>query len=344
MSIKILLLSNNFHPFIGGIEINSELFARAFVKEKHDVRVITWSEDAEKTIFPFEVIRNPSLFLLVKLHHWADVVLENNPCLKLSWPGLLFHRPFVVVLNTWIGDEKGSFKLRDRLKLLWLKRAAKVIAVSNAVRKSVWPAAVVISNPYRKGLFKNSSKIERTRDFVFLGRLVSDKGADMAVEALNRLKKIGKTEDLGIQPNLTIIGEGEEKKKLEDLVKKMGMQSNIRFEGALRGKHLATALNRHRFIIIPSVWEEPFGMVALEGMACGCVPIVSDGGGLPEAIGKAGVKFRRGDLDNLVANLLILLRNPHLEQKYRQDSQAHLISHQAQVVSKSYLKIIEGVV
>ena len=47
-------------------------------------------------------------------------------------------------------------------------------------------------------------------------------------------------------------------------------------------------LNRHEIMVVPSRWNELFGVVALEGMACGCAMLVSDGGGLPDAVGYAG--------------------------------------------------------
>lgn len=45
--------------------------------------------------------------------------------------------------------------------------------------------------------------------------------------------------------------------------------------------------------MIPSVWGEAFGIVALEGMASGCIEICSDSDGLQEAIGNNGFLFKR---------------------------------------------------
>ncbi|QYA25191.1 glycosyltransferase family 4 protein [Gramella sp. MT6] len=344
MPLKILLLSNNFYPFIGGIEVNSEILAKAFVEHGHEVCVLTWSRDPTKKEFPFEVVRSPGYSQLLKVHSWADIVFENNPCLRLAWPAIIFGKPSIVALNTWISQEDGNNKIQEKLKVLWLKRAKKVIAVSHALRKVIFPSATVIVNPYRMNLFKVMPEVKRTKDFVFLGRLVSDKGADMAIRAIYSLKKTVSVEkNLGVEPNLTIIGEGEERQNLEELVRNLELKDNVLFKGFLRGDDLVKCLNHHRFIFIPSIWEEPFGMVALEGMACGCLPIASDGGGLPEAVGRAGIIFTKGDLDDLLKQTLEILRNPDKEEEYRNEIKQHLAYHQSNLVTKRYLDIIDGV-
>jgi len=59
---------------------------------------------------------------------------------------------------------------------------------------------------------------------------------------------------------------------------------------------------RADFVVVPSLWEEPFGLVALEAMAAGCVVVASDCGGLPEIIdpGRNGFLARKGKLHSWV--------------------------------------------
>src|SRR5690606_36644541 len=174
------------------------------------------------------------------------------------------------------------------------KRASKVIVVSNALRQKCAANALVIENPYRTGEFKILENIKRENDFVFLGRFVSDKGAHLAILAIQKLIS------LGYNTNLTIIGDGPEMENLKQMVNQGGLNKNVIFTGILKGMALVKMLNQYKYILVPSVWEEPFGLVALEGMACGCIPIVSDSGGLPDSVGKAGIVFERGNLNSLV--------------------------------------------
>lgn len=345
MSLNILLLSHKFFPDIGGIEIHSEILANYFYRAGHQVRVITWTPSTEEKMFPFEIVRSPSPVQLLKEHKWATVVLENNPSTRLAWPQLFFKRPLVIALHTWITRTNGRVSWIDRLKVKRLEKATKVISCSNALRSRSWPNAVVIENPYREHLFVNLKDVARSCDFVFLGRLVSDKGADMAIRAIAALKSsLQLDQDIKERLSLTIVGDGPERKNLESLVKDSGLENSVIFKGALRGEMLVQCLNEHRFLVVPSVWEEPFGIVALEGMACGCVPIVSDGGGLPEAIGSAGLVFERGNVWSLICVMQRALQEPELENSHRTAASEHLMNHEQAKIAQRYLELLEKAV
>ena len=345
MSLKILFLSHQFYPDIGGIEINSEILADSFVRAGHAVLMLTWSIDPSQKKFPFPVIRKPSISQLLKGHFWADVVLENNPCLRLSWPRWFIRRPAVIAVNTWIARVNGARGFQDKVKLRWLASASRVIAVSEAIQKHISTSSVVIGNPYKANEFKRLPGVSRNKDFVFLGRLVSDKGASHAIHALQRLSKhLIQKNVTPAKPTLTIIGEGPERKNLELLVEKFNLQDQVVFTGSVIGKELTILLNQHKFILIPSIWDEPFGNVALEGMACGCLPIASDGGGLPSAVGKAGLTYRKGNIDSLVECIVHIWNNPHKENLMAQEIPNHLRIHQPEEVARQYLKVIETAV
>ena len=340
--MKILFLSHKFYPDVGGIEVNSEILANYFVKFGAEVHLLTWSQEGTVTKdFPFAVIRNPGRAKLLSEHKWADVVFENNPSLKLSWLLLVTGKPHVVAIRTWISRMDGTMALQDKLKLKWIKRANAVIAVSKMVKELTFKDAVVIGNPYREHLFVDLH-LDRDKDFVFLGRLVSDKGADMAIDLI---KKLSET-DLWQQKKytLTIIGDGPEKEQLEKMVKEYNLTNYVTFTGMLGGRELTEALNAHKYLLAPSRWKEPFGNIALEGMACGCLPIVSDGGGLIDAIGDAGIQFERNSIDSLFKNVSDLLVNPQLEVTLRGRFKEHLKNHQPEFVAGEYYNVIKRVI
>lgn len=343
MSLKILLLSNNFYPDIGGIEINSEILANEFTKAGHRVRLVTWTADERENRFPFTVVRRPGKLDLFREHKWADVVFENNPCLRLTWPGLLLGKPNVIALNTWVARVDGSIGWQDRLKTLWFRKSKNVIAVSDALRRKSWEKAIVITNPYRAELFRINAQTDRHIDLVFLGRLVSDKGADMAIEALHALES-EEGGEAGVRSGfrLTIIGDGPEAPVLKALAVRYRLEHKVDFKGSLQGKELVDCLNQHKLILVPSRWEEPFGNVALEGMACGCIPVVSDGGGLPDAVGHAGLTFKRGDTADMVRCIRQILESKDLQEKLKSEARHHLKDHQPKKVADRYLKVIRA--
>ena len=335
--MKILFLSHPFHPDIGGIEINSEILAGEFTKAGHQVRLVTWSKGPATRTFSFEVVRQPGWFQLLKQHLWADVVFENNPCLRLSWPNFFIPRRRVIAVRTDICRNDGRLAWQDRLKRWWLKKAAGVIAVSNATRKNNFDAAVVIGNPFRSGHFTIIPNEER-RGFVFFGRLVSYKHADIAITAISKLK----ARNLPVEHlSLTVIGDGPEMAALRELTSKLNLEQEVKFTGYLEGESLIKELNGHRYLLIPSDGEA-FGNVALEGLACGLLPFVSNNGGLPDAVGKAGVTFQVNQVDSLVKEIEKILANPQLEEHYRREAATHLQNHTPEAVAARYLELIEG--
>lgn len=338
-SIKILFLTHSFEPYVGGIETNAEILAGAFHHFGAEVHLVTWQKGPSKKNFSYEVIRNPGTVQLIKEHRWADVVFENNPCLQLSWPNIFFRKPLVVALNTWVSRIKGQKGLKDKLKYYWFRRAKTIITVSNAVRLKEWPAATVIENPYKADLFKIMPEISKTINFVFLGRLVSDKGANQAIAALSILIKQNVLN--GNIQQLTIIGDGTEKEALQLQVKNSGLNGCVHFNGILEDEALVECLNKHTYILVPSAWEEPYGNVVLEGMACGCIPIASNGGGLSEAVGNGGVLFERNNLAALAKAMQAAVTQPGFSERYTGEVAAHLQQHLPGAVAEKYFIILK---
>ena len=341
--MRILILTHVFYPSVGGIEVHSEILANEIYKTGHDVRLITLTAGNEdEKNFAYQVIRKPSLKQLFRAHKWADVVIENNPCLHLSWPNILIQKPRAVALHTWISRANGKRHWQDVLKLNWLKRAGAVIANSSAIRKKTFPDAVVIGNPYNSLLFRRLPEIEKKVSFVFLGRLVSDKGTALAIDAFAKVVQQADVNADGLSRfSLTIIGDGPEKAALQKQVVMLQLQDAVQFTGILKGGALVRELNKHSYLVVPSLWEEPFGNIVLEGMACGCLPIASDGGGLPDAVGNAGFLFKRGDVGSLANTILHVLSSPGQELQARNNISEHLKTHSPAVIAEQYMNVVQ---
>ncbi len=331
--MKILFLSHKFYPDLGGIEVNSEVLASEFLKHGAEVKLATWTKESGDKKFKFDILRNPDRQELWKVHRWADVIYENNPSMKLSWPNLFMNKPRVVAIRTWVSRMDGRISLVDRLKINWIRQATRVIAVSDAIRKETCESSTVIGNPYRNELFKNTNQ-NREKDFIFLGRLVSDKGADMAIDLIGELKQ-----KLGKEFSLTIVGDGDERLNLQNHAKALNL--DVQFTGILRGAELTNELNRHKYLLAPSRWREPFGNIALEGMACGLIPIVSDGGGLVDAVGAAGVVFSRNDQNDFFDKTKELVSDETLQKKLQNAASMHLKNHLPEEVGRRYFKEIQ---
>jgi glycosyltransferase involved in cell wall biosynthesis len=330
-----ILLHTRFYPNTGGIETVAWLLVHEWHRLKESVTVVSdvACTPADRREFPFPVHYRPNPVQWLRLLRQADVFVHMNISLRALWPLLIVRRPFVAVNHAYYyTDSSGHRGWRDRLKLRLTARAVN-IAVSQSVADRMPAPCVVIPNPAELSLFQADAHTGRSKDLVFLGRLVSDKGCDLLIQALGRLA------GRGLRPGLTIIGGGPERSRLEQLAASLKLQGQVAFAGAPPSDEVAALLRQHNVLVVPSTYEESFGVVALEGAACGCVVLGSDGGGLPEAIGPAGLTFRRGDVADLVEKLGHVLRHPESWRLYREAAPAHLELHRPCRVAKRYLEV-----
>lgn len=121
-----------------------------------------------------------------------------------------------------------------------------------------------------------------------------------------------------IPAKLILIGDGPERRELEELSRANGLFENVRFLG--KQNAVEELLSICDLFMIPSQ-NESFGLSALEAMACEMPVISSNAGGLPEVNidGKTGYLCEIGDIDNLAAKSLSILKDGD---KHRQMSQA----------------------
>jgi len=330
VGMKILFSSYAYAPGVGGIETVSALLAREFVAAGHQVSLVTETPAQASSSDTFEVVRNPTLARLGKLVHWCDVVFQNNISLRHLVPALLLGKPVLLVHQTWIRNVAGELGSNSRIKRALLPRV-KNVAISQAIASNIKVASEVIENPYDDRIFKINANIHRNRELIFVGRLVSDKGADVLLRALGILK---------IPATLTIIGHGPEEENLRALVRELSLDQSVTFAGQKVGRELVELMNHHEVIVIPSRWPEPFGIVALEGIACGCIAVGSEQGGLSEAIGNCGITFRNGDSEELATRLAELRRDSTMREKFRAAAPVHLERFRAQTVAQRYLALL----
>ena len=114
----------------------------------------------------------------------------------------------------------------------------------------------------------------KKRVILFAGRLEAGKGVDKIIEALRILNERKDTY------SAFVLGEGSQKKCLQDLVVKRHMQDVISFAGAIPHNQLRDFYNMADVLLLPSE-REGIPMVVLEALACGTPVIASDQGGIP---------------------------------------------------------------
>lgn len=86
------------------------------------------------------------------------------------------------------------------------------------------------------------------------------------------------------------------------------------YHGVLDRPGVQALYARARIALIPSAFES-FGLVALEAMAAGAVPVVADGTALPEVVGESGICFANGNLEHLESALAGLMEDEALQER-----------------------------
>jgi glycogen(starch) synthase len=332
--MRILFSSYAFRPSVGGIETVSEILAEEFVAAGHEVELITETPGDVFGERRYRVNRRPSLKNLIALVRSCELFFQNNISLRSLLPALLLKKRAIVVHQTWIRNMRGEIGSIGRLKRMLLSRVTNV-AISQAIATDIARNCTIIPNPYRDELFRTVPGIARERTLVFVGRLVSDKGVDLLLRALAQLRSEG------LEPDLTIVGTGPEQQNLAALMRELKLQDQVFFAGQKTGEELVRLLNQHRIMVIPSLWAEPFGVVALEGIACGCAIIGSEKGGLKEAIGPCGVTFENGNERSLADALKHLLQDEELADSFRRAGPGHLERFKAGKIAREYLQLFE---
>jgi glycogen synthase len=129
---------------------------------------------------------------------------------------------------------------------------------------------------------------------LLIGRLVYEKGFQLALEAMPRLiARIPETRFL-------VAGSGTHELELHRQAAKLGLMPHGSFLGWIGDDVLHSLYRIADLTVVPSIYE-PFGLVALEAMASGCPCIVADTGGLREVVPheEAGLRFRARDPEAL---------------------------------------------
>ena len=155
-------------------------------------------------------------------------------------------------------------------------------------------------------------------------KAIAPEGEKIMVHVSN-FRKVKRVEDVihvfekvqaKIPSKLMLIGDGPEREKMEQLCRKIGLCSEIRFLG--KQDAVEELLAVADIFVLPSA-NESFGLAALEAMACE-VPVVSSNiGGLPEVNidGKTGFLHDVGDIDAMANSVLTILGDNELHQKFR---------------------------
>lgn len=152
---------------------------------------------------------------------------------------------------------------------------------------------------------------------LYVGQIISHKGIHTAIEAMRILIARYGLSNL----TLTLVGgqsgSGGYEAQIHQLVNSYGLKENVHFAGFTSREYLPKVYSEHDILVFPSVWDEPFGIVLLEAMACGLAVVSTATGGNKEFLidGENCLIFPPNDYEALSNRINRLISDPHLRKK-----------------------------
>ena len=141
-----------------------------------------------------------------------------------------------------------------------------------------------------------------------IGRLADEKGFDVALDAFATvIRHFPKA-------CMTIVGDGPARATLERQATQLGLEGAVKFIGWVEPDGVAKFLNSSTLVVVPSRWEEPFGLVALEAALMGRAVVATRVGGLPEVVvdQRTGILVEKDNCKTLAEAVTYLLAHPSM--------------------------------
>ncbi len=155
----------------------------------------------------------------------------------------------------------------------------------------------------------------------FAGRLVPEKGADLLLRALAQVP--GPVRAL-------ILGSGPQRAALERLAGELGLRQQVSFQSPLPSTRMPGFYRHLDVLVVPSRslpnWQEQFGRVLVEAMACGVPVIGAETGEIPNVIGEAGLLFPEGEAAALAERLTRVQCDARLRASLAERGRAHALA------------------
>lgn len=331
--MRVLFWSDWFLPSIGGVEVFSARLLPALAARGHEITVVAGHHTAglpDVTHISGVTVRrflfHPLLAandlertanLLATINRLKRELAPDIVHLNTLGPSILFHlrtpaAPAPVLL-TMHSPVMSDATRPDTLYAQGLHSATWINCNSNAVRDDLCrlaPALCPRSSVTYYGMEPpplQPGPLPRDTPVVLAyGRLVRDKGFDIAIRAFAELVQRVPA------ARLVIAGDGPAREELEALAATCGAAGSVEFSGPVSPEAVPALINTATVVVVPSRWDEPFGLVALEAALMSRPVVATRAGGLAEVVehGVTGFVIEKEDVVALTSAVGHLLDHP----------------------------------
>lgn len=238
--------------------------------------------------------------------------------------------------------EEGAWLMRSAAAILApTKFVAELHKLNRAdpERVIVWGYGIPPVKTGQTEIEREPASTERALRFAVIGRLAEEKGIDILIEAVKKIP-IERVFSVGIYGDLK---SSSVVKNVERLLKMAEGEKRIRFKGPVLNDEIDSLYHKIDMLVVPSNWYEVLGITALEALARKIPVLVSNMGGLPEAVepNKTGFIFKGGDPDDLARAMLRILDDPNcINQMRDQIGHVHTINERAKELEAILLKLV----
>lgn len=313
--------ATHYYPVIGGIETWTKNIAEQ-LSSKADIFVVTGKvkNQPEKEILNGVKIWRTSFFALTNLSAsplfytlslLPFVFLKSLAVIKKEKIDILHCQGFLSGLLGFLLSKITGIpylvtvqrmeRSGNRIKEFVYREAVVCIGVSRAVgeyfRKIGCKNVEVIPNGIDLKRFEGLERKPHDGFIIMtIARLEKVKGVKYFIESLRYLSQLNCHYCNNGSSTAIIIGDGSERKNLENLTKKLGLENKVKFLGQIPNEKIPEYLAAADCFVLPSL-KEGFGIAVLEAMAAGVPVIASKVGGILDIIedGKTGFLVKPGN-------------------------------------------------
>jgi len=255
--------------------------------------------------------------LIRRIREFDFVHIHNRP----QWVGSLRRMGYAgTILLHLQNDHLGHWTapMLDELAA----RVDQVVVCSNflrdcfALKSSALAAKTqVVFNGVNRDLFFPREEIREPKTIFFVGRLDAEKGVLQLIQAFVQVLQVHPDATLVIG-GATSFGTHQETpyvRQVQELANSVtkNCSGKIQFAGYIHhDRDLPSWFQRAAVFTSPSLFQEPFGLVNAEAMACATPVVGARRGGIPEVLGNAGRMVEPEDIENFAATLSALLAQP----------------------------------
>jgi glycogen(starch) synthase len=333
--VRILFLTENFWPYIGGVEVFSAKLLPALCQYGHEFIVGTThyyldlpDEQQYQGIpihrFPLlSALANSNIEQLLKTVQQITKLKRNfrphlvhvhsvglNALLQLQ-TAEAYPTPVLVTLQQpLLNDNTKPDTLQGRIvrSADWVTCCSEALLVDTRRRiPEITPRSSVIHNARDLPLLSPEPLPTGEPRLLCLGRLTIQKGFDLAVRALRVIT------DRFPHARLIIAGDGPERNNLAQLVVELGLEKVVDFVGWVAPDHVPALMNTATVVVMPSRWEG-LPLVALEAALMARPLVTTPVEGLPEVVvhQQTGLLVEKENSEALAEALIFLLDQPEI--------------------------------